>query len=240
MKPTPGTPRSRASSTTWTPRFTQIAHGRPCSPPSRISSTRQPDQIAERHRRQPAADGADHRYRQQHHDGLQDQRPGHHAAEALPRVGRAARLRAAGRRRVGLLGHSGSRPNRVRAAPAVTTEPVITIPVPENASHPRPPRPPRPGRWRSRWRRAGSRRSSPGRARTARCAASASDSTSSARGDPLWVTTTVEHRLQRGEDAVDVLVGHHAEPPRPGIGSRTRRPASAPARPRRPDCARRR
>ena len=33
-----------------------------------------------------------------------------------------------------------------------------------------------------------------------------------ARGEPLWVTTTwSKHRLERREDAVDVLVGHHRD-----------------------------
>ena len=45
-------------------------------------------------------------------------------------------------------------------------------------------------------------------------ARSASDSTSSARGEPLWVTTIWSRcRLQRGQDAVDVLVGHHRDDP---------------------------
>ena len=84
----------------------------------------QPNQVAQRYRVQSPADRAHHRYRQQHHDRLQDQRRGHHPPKALPGVRRRLVLGAIGAvRGLGHFAHCGSRPNSVRTAPAVTIGP---------------------------------------------------------------------------------------------------------------------
>src|SRR6202012_2370812 len=141
----------------------------------------QSEQIRQSARIQPATDRADHRQRQQHHDRLQDQRAGRYTAKASPRVGLRSSWWLGGRR------HEGSRPNNERAAPAVTTEPVMTMPVPEKAT---------PSASASSTSAVAvsmaSRRLSAVITRSGPkycCATNASDSTSSARGDPLWVTT---------------------------------------------------
>src|SRR5271167_2834588 len=140
---------------------------------------RQSQQVRQSARTQPAADRADHRQRQQHHDRLEDQRAGRDTAKAFPRVGFRPFGWLGGRR------HEGSRPNNERAAPAVTTEPVMTMPVPEKASS-----------WASSISAVAvsmaSRRLPTVITRSGPkycCATNASDSTSNARGDPLWVIT---------------------------------------------------
>src|SRR6185312_16119415 len=166
------------------------------------------DEVTGRQRRQPVVGGGDNGQRQQHYDRFQDQRARHDTAEALPWVrsrlagdiGLTSRLagdigltsRLAGDTGLGglrlrLLGHSGSFPNSVRAAPAVTTEPVITTPAPPNPSPSLPDSSTSAvaisiasGSVAAVTTRSGPNRSS---ARNARA------STSSARGDPLWVTT---------------------------------------------------
>ena len=125
--------------------------------PTLVVLSGQTDQKDHAARPQAAVGDRDHRQCQQHHDGFQDQGARHHGTEALPRVGcRFPGRFAVPRERVGvppacggmppalrglrgvgfgcvLVGHSGSLPNRVRAAPAVTTDPVITMPLPETA-----------------------------------------------------------------------------------------------------------
>ena len=87
-----------------------------------------------------------------------------------------------------VLAHCGSFPNRVRAAPgghdragdddAGAGETVVGGGLLDHRG------------GGLRWRRAGFRRAPPGRARRSPRPARASASTSSARGEPLWVTTT--------------------------------------------------
>src|SRR4051794_23012027 len=139
---------------------------------------RQPDQVGAGDRRQPAVGRRDDGQREQHHDGFQDQCARHHPTEALPRVRPG--------RPVWLIAHSGSRPKSVRAAPAVTTDPVMTTPLPEKPSPPWPASSTSAvavsmasGRLADAITRSGPNRSS---ARVARL------STSRARGEPLLVT----------------------------------------------------
>src|SRR5699024_1039511 len=81
----------------------------------------------------------DHREHETDHDGLEEERAGHDAAQSLPRVHRGGVcLPPAGGRAGGVAGlgvaHCASFPNRLRAAPAVTTDPVTRTPTPETSS----------------------------------------------------------------------------------------------------------
>src|SRR5690606_25336700 len=77
---------------------------------------------------QPVAQPVDDRQGKAEGDGLHHQRSGHHPAEALHWV-----LRGLFPLRDGVLAHAGSSPSRVRASPAVTTEPVISTPPPDSS-----------------------------------------------------------------------------------------------------------
>src|SRR5690606_21808321 len=94
-----------------------------------------------RHHGEPGAGNAPaelphHRQREQEDDELENQGARHHPAQPLPRVPHArGRHRQTGFvLRQLVLAHAGSLPNRARASPAVTTEPVITTPPPETGS----------------------------------------------------------------------------------------------------------
>ncbi len=153
-------------------------------------------------RRQPAVGSRDDGQGQEHHDGFQDQRASHHAAKALPRIRR--------RGLIGLIAHSGSRPNSVRAAPAVTTDPVMTMPLPEKPSPSCP------------------------ASSTSAVAVSMASGRVDGHDDPLRPESLlgphrealdverarrtvvghddlIEDRFQRGQDAIDVLLGHHRD-----------------------------
>ena len=58
----------------------------PAVRPAAISTTATPIRYARAQRGQTTARDGDHRQRQQHHDGFQDQRARHDPAEALPRI----------------------------------------------------------------------------------------------------------------------------------------------------------